>query len=261
MSKPAGKCLFCGKGGLTKGHIWPDWFNDILPKTASHHQIETGKFYTFEPTVPGPDYSIETKQGHARTRKPRNTCTRCNSGWMSIIENVAKPYAVPLILNRSVILNSFGRFTVASLLVLIAMRLEALGNMQAILLEDRDWLRRYFEPTLDWKIWIAQYGGEKQDDNWARSYGAQIDSIPTDKVGPEYCNVKVTTLVIGQFCAHLFYSPVIDFAGYEGITLCRLWPPSRFDVNTAWLPVMSDQHVLWLHEAFARESPPMPHRT
>jgi hypothetical protein len=70
--------------------------------------------------------------------------------------------------------------------------------------------------------------------------------------------VQVATLVIGQLCAHSFYSPVIDFQGYEGITLAQIAPPRRFDIDTDYLPTMSDKEVLWLHEAFARESAPMP---
>jgi hypothetical protein len=38
-------------------------------------------------------------------------------------------------------------------------------------------------------------------------------------VGLDYCNVRVSTLVMGKLCAHLFYSPIIDFRGYEGISL------------------------------------------
>jgi hypothetical protein len=70
--------------------------------------------------------------------------------------------------------------------------------------------------------------------------------------------VQVATLVIGQLCAHSFYSPIIDFQGYEGITIYQLWPPTCFDLANGLLPGLNDKHVLWLHEAFARESAPMP---
>jgi hypothetical protein len=261
MSKPAGKCVFCGRRGLTKGHVWPDWLSEILPPTASHHVLETGKTYTFTPVVPGPIYSKRRRQGHAGSRKPRNTCGECNSGWMSVIEGSAKPYAVPLIQNVPFLLDTIGQRTLASLLCLIAMRYELLGDMRAVSVSERDWLRYYREPSEDWKIWIAHYGGGNQDDHWARQYGAQLDSRPTDKVGPEYCNVQVTTLVIGQLCAHIFYSPVIDFLGYEGIAPAQIWPRRRFDFDTCFLPTMGDEHVIWLHEAFPRESRPMPTET
>src|SRR5258708_255743 len=90
MSKPAGRCVFCGGTGLTRGHVWPDWLNKILPKTATHHEQETGKFNTFQTSVPGPEHSVRIGHGHARTRKPRNTCVTCNGGWMSLIEDRAR---------------------------------------------------------------------------------------------------------------------------------------------------------------------------
>src|SRR5467141_1953625 len=71
MPRTLGRCMFCGGLDLTKGHVWPDWLNRILPKTATHHEQETGKFNTFEASVPGPEHSVRIGQGHARTRKPR----------------------------------------------------------------------------------------------------------------------------------------------------------------------------------------------
>ena len=63
MSKPAGKCVFCDKPGLTKGHVWPDWLNNILPRTATRHEEVVGEFSTFTPEVPGPpkDYRVQTR--------------------------------------------------------------------------------------------------------------------------------------------------------------------------------------------------------
>jgi hypothetical protein len=177
---------------------------------------------------------------------------------MSTIENWAMPYAVPLILGKSIIFTVYAQRALASLLCLIAMRLEFLGIMRAVPQSERDWLRHNLWPTDHWKIWIAHYGGKRSDDHFAKYYAAQIGSAPTDKVGPEHCNAQVATLVIGQLCAHSFYSPVIDFQGYEGINLYQLWPPVPFELDTGLLTSMNDKHVLWLHEAFARESAPMP---
>jgi hypothetical protein len=147
---------------------------------------------------------------------------------------------------------------IASLLTLITMRLEFLGNMRALSNHERDWLKTHREPSNHWKIWISAFGGDDGDQHWSRTYAAQLESKPTDKVGLEYCNVRVTTLVIGKLCAHLFYSPIIDFQGYEGIDLTQIWRRGYPYVNTSMLSVLSGKDTLFLHEAFARESPPMP---
>jgi hypothetical protein len=156
-------------------------------------------------------------------------------------------------------LAPFSQRAIASLVCLIAMRLEFLGIMRAVPQSERAWLRHHLWPSHDWKIWIARYSGQKSDDHFAKYYAAQMEPIPTDKVGPEYCNVQVATLVIGQLCAHSFYSPVIDFGAYEGVRLYPLWPPqSSFDFDSSFFASLDDDHVLWLHEAFARASRPMP---
>jgi hypothetical protein len=258
VTQVGGRCVFCGGRGLTKGHVWPDWLNKILPKTATHHEQETGKFNTFETAVPGPKHVVKTAQGHARSRKPRNTCVRCNGGWMSLIEDHARSCATRLIFDLPQLMDLRDQDSIASLLTLIAMRLEFLGDMRAISDEERDWLRYYREPSEDWKIWISSFGGDDGDEHWSRTYAAQLESEPTDKVGPEYCNVRVTTLVMGKLCAHLFYSPIIHFRGYEGISLVQIWPRQNLYVDTSELSVMSGRDALFLHEAFARESPPMP---
>lgn len=256
MSKPAGKCVFClGRGRRTKGHVWPDWLGQVLPMTATHHEQETGQFYTFMPDVKGPTYEKRIKQGPVRSRKPRNTCGRCNSGWMSAIEGLAKPSLLPLIKGEPGVLTVPEQFWVASLLCLISLRLPYLGIFRAVTIEDVDWLRYYREPSENWCVMLAHFAGEKADDHAARYFAIQLNHKSTDKVGPEYCNLQVATLVLGQFCAHVFYSPVMAFPGYEGIDLCQIWPPTGFDVDTTDLTPLDDHAVLWLHETIPRTMP------
>jgi hypothetical protein len=106
MSKPKGKCAFCGKpGDLTKSHIWPEWAEAILPQTATHHQQIIGEFLTFKPIAKGPEYFQRVRPGHVGKRKPRNTCLACNAGWMRLIEENTLPFMDSLILSKPYSLN------------------------------------------------------------------------------------------------------------------------------------------------------------
>jgi hypothetical protein len=263
MSQPRGKCVFCGGTGLTKGHVWPDWLNRIMPYTATHHEETTGYFSTFEPEVPGPPQTKRERQGHARSRKPRNTCLKCNGGWMNGIEDAAIPVASPLILgDNDFHLADHGQRLLAAFLCLISMRMQFLGSMRPIPQSDRRYLKDHHQPPPLWVIWIARFDGEKPDDHWSRFCGLQVvsefESTPADKIGVEYCNTQCTTMVIGKLCAHLFSSTVSPVLGYDGIRLTKIWPPSGYDINTRFLPGIDDEHVVWLHEALARESKPLP---
>ena len=253
--------MFCSETGVTKGHVWPDWLNSILPRTATHHEELIGEFSTFTPDVPGPPKNYRVRQGHARSRKPRNTCGKCNSGWMSRIEDDAIKTATALIKDEPLSLTENAQRELAAFLCLISMRLEFLGRLRAIPATDRIYLKDHKLPPASWMVWIAKYTGEKADEHWSRYCGMQLGLTPTDKVGAEHCNTQVTTLIIGKLCAHLFSSTEIPFEGYEGARLTRIWPLTGLALDTRFLPDISDAAVVSLHEALARESKPMKRRT
>jgi hypothetical protein len=181
---------------------------------------------------------------------------------MSGIEGAAVQVATPLILGNSFQLTHQNQQLLAAFLCLISMRLQFLGSMRPIPQSDRLYLKQNLHPPPLWMIWIARFAGEKADDHWSRFCGLQVvsqfDSTPPDKIGVEYCNTHCTTLVIGKLCAHLFSSTVSPVHGYEGIQLTRIWPPSGYDINTEFLPAVDGEQVIWLHEALARESKPLP---
>jgi hypothetical protein len=176
---------------------------------------------------------------------------------MSSLESEVIPIATPLITGKDFQLDEVSQRKLAAFLCLISMRLEFLGEMRAIPPNDRLYLREYSVPPAMWTIWITKYVGEKPEDNWSRYTGMQVGSVPTNKVGPEHCNTQVTTMVMGTLCAHLFSSTETPILGYEGVRLTRIWPLSGLGINTRHLPALDDKQVLWLHEAFARESVPI----
>jgi len=176
---------------------------------------------------------------------------------MSRIENNAISVGTKLIKGDEFLLDTEGQRKLAAFLCLMAMRLEFLGRMRAIPPSDRVFLKDHGEPPGLWTIWIAGYRGENADEHWSRYCGMQIGSTPAEKVGPDYCNTQVTTMVIGKLCAHLFSSTETPILGYEGIRLMRVWPLTDLDMNTRFLPTIPENAILWLHEALARESTPI----
>jgi hypothetical protein len=178
---------------------------------------------------------------------------------MSGIEGLAKRVAVPLILGHSPLLSPFGQFSLSAFLCLIGTRLEFLGDMRAIAAEDRDWLRYYREPSQHWKIWIAHFGGDDGDSHWSRTYAIQhVDRLsPPKKFGPDHCDTRISTLVIGRLCAHLVYSQDAEFVrrfAYDGAPeLTQIWPPTWFDTH-AIATSLDGTSVLWLHETYARQA-------
>jgi hypothetical protein len=210
----------------------------------------------FTPVRIAPTFIQRSKQGHATTRKPRNTCHDCNTEWMSKIEGASKLVALQLIRGQSMVLSIFEQMTLASLLCLIVMRYEflAVPRMVAVPDNDRDWLRaHHYPPWRHWKIWVARYDGPA-DQLWAYHLPMHIDSR-TAETGPHKVNTQSTTLVIGQICAHAFSSTEIDFGGFRGIQPARIWPPCGQMIDWAAVPAYGDEILLSWAEALNRDIP------
>jgi hypothetical protein len=259
MTKPTARCVFCGGiGNLTKSHVWPEWAEAILPQTATHHERIIGEFNTFIPKAKGPALWKKVRPGHVGTRKPRNTCLKCNSGWMRLIEEAAMGIMPPLLLGSARLLWPTEQRLLATFLCLVCMRVEfSSRDMRAIPAADHEWIMKRSEPPAHWKIWIARYSGKPRMDE--RYTAMQIASSPDVPSGVEHCNSQVSTLVVGKLCAHLFSSTAWrNFIGYEGVDLVQIWPPTTVPIEIANLPVILEEDVPWLHEAVARETPNIP---
>jgi hypothetical protein len=251
MSKPAGKCVFCGGSGLTKGHVWPDWFAKYLPQ-SSHHLDITGEYHTITPGIQTQPYSKKLRQGDAGQRKPRNTCAKCNGGWISRLENAAIPICIPLFRDEPHIFDTYFQRLFATFMCLITCRVAFTNpETQAIPASDRLWLKNNCCPPPDWKIWVARYHGERADEHWCRHHGMQIlTGAPGEEVGPYKCNTQVTTFVFGKICVNVFSSTLWpDFRGYRGVRLTRIWPPNQWPIEWSQVPFISDEEIIRLAES------------
>jgi hypothetical protein len=112
------------------------------------------------------------------------------------------------------------------------------------------------------KILMSQ-GNERQNEHWCYHYPMQIGptpekgSFPTSGIGAHKCNTQTTTLIIGQLSAHLFSSTAIpEFPGYQGIRLCKIWPPSNWLVDWTTVPAYGERILFSLASALSRDIPP-----
>src|SRR5213593_3811716 len=87
------ECIFCGSSDeLTREHIWSDWVRKLVPSDKPEMH-----FHRFGP--------IGSEQERSYPKRPyrwrlRVVCKTCNNGWMSRIDDAAKPIAEPMILGH-----------------------------------------------------------------------------------------------------------------------------------------------------------------
>src|SRR5262245_18995663 len=83
-------CVFCDETRVTREHLLPSWLNDVLSK--GRHAQGTHR------RGPGIDIPItrEHSQSVGLNLVAKIVCKNCNEGWMSDVEDDAKPILVSL---------------------------------------------------------------------------------------------------------------------------------------------------------------------
>jgi hypothetical protein len=115
-------CIFCPSTDVSKEHFWPEWMHPILrAHGGSTHHTETAQSFTDKVGIPvGKPYEV-TRQGSTFTKKIRAACSRCNNGWMNVLERDARPWLTPLVEGRAVSLSPDAQRTIASWITLKTM--------------------------------------------------------------------------------------------------------------------------------------------
>ena len=101
-----GKCLYCSyEGVLSQEHVLPDWLSNAFPP----HSRKSYKI------LERPDFMDFSRRSHVNRKfysqnkaiydsKVYNVCRECNNGWMSNLQNIAKPFVISLGRGNGIIL-------------------------------------------------------------------------------------------------------------------------------------------------------------
>lgn len=253
--KSPGKCIFDGRGGLTKAHIFPDWLGSHIPERTSRHIHSVGIFETFTPETRTPQPSTKIRQGDTGTRKVRKVCGACNSGWLGSLETPAKPHVLALMNGDDVAIDPVMQNQLAAWLCAIVILIDADSRPegQAIPQDDRNYFMENRLPPTTWKIWLARYEGQNWQNHRTRRSGMRVQTTPEPGSDRFICNTQVTTLVLRRLCAHIFSSTVMDLPGYEGVDLQQIWPLTGNSYLWRRAPLLNDEAVVILSEALARD--------
>jgi hypothetical protein len=112
--RTAASCIFCGASPpLTAEHVWSKWLAAEVP--------DLGHFGTEVTGVVGIPTTWRRRRRKASSVRPKIVCATCNNGWMSALQEGAKPYIAPLIRGESCSLASDQQELVASWLTMTAM--------------------------------------------------------------------------------------------------------------------------------------------
>jgi hypothetical protein len=199
MPKPQKFCIYCGGSGLSKEHVFADWLREYIPRELSEHRTEF--------TVAFPHKTekvLERRTGDAHARRLRRVCLVCNNGWMSRLQEAAKPYLIPMLEGRPTSLNRKAQKIVATWAAMTTMTADFLREeMAAIPQEERNYLRETSKAPKHWRIWISAYqrghGRKRFWHNVLALTDQEVDRAAMYARAPS--NTQTTSICLGE---HLF---------------------------------------------------------
>lgn len=257
MSKPRGRCVFCGGTGLSKQHIYSKWIQGVVETgDAMSGQLATTidgvqtDHVTIEPR-------ISTRQGASHIRQIRNVCAvNCNNGWMKGIEEASRPLLPALVKGADITLGPDAQKRLASWLTLVAMMAEFTDPKTVTIPQaDRIYLMGHKKPPDNWTILIGRYEGK----SWAPSRYSHralgiVPAPAVQNVRSIPFNTQVTTQVLGKLFIHICSSEVfkLNSLGFVPV-LHPVWPvgpeirwPTQEVIDDARAQYFADALVLAL---------------
>jgi hypothetical protein len=222
------RCIFCDEPiRLTKEHLWSKWTRRLVRYDTLKHEYEHRVF-----NVAGVARTVKTISGDARNRGLKTVCKKCNGGWMSAIEEWAKPRLAPLIKGDAAFLNRDDQIALATWIAMKTMVAEYFDPTEAaITLSERQFLRdRRRVPTPNWQIWIGNYERTSWAGQWVHGSMSIAPSVRTEGRDPRVPNTQTTTFVVGKLYANVFSSEILGLI--RGVSLgpraigkvARIWP-------------------------------------
>lgn len=236
MDRPAKKvrpqrfCIFCGKPGLSKEHIFAEWLHPYLPKTEEVNH--TSRTVVMQMKHDETHERLRSGEGHSGT--VRVVCKSCNNGWMSALQVQVKPLLLPMVLGEPVRLFTKHQTILAAWIAMFVMVVEhRVGDSRVVAVSPRE--RLDFMTTKQtpksWKIWIGRYDREK----WGPIITHTTAEIASDTHNGAYPpgdhpvspNTHATTFVVGKLFIHVFGSVFPRVVRQKEIAreaMPRIWP-------------------------------------
>jgi hypothetical protein len=258
-------CIFCPRSRGSKEHFWSQWMHPILPPPAPEPRFSKLQ-HTFSPFEGSSTEGRENTQGALHTIRFRVVCTKCNSGWMSAIEQAAQPYLRPLILGEKVTLDRSALDAVSRWITLKVMVAEHSSVDNAVTprpyrMEFRkagvipDYMRVYlashdlpFEKSIGYIRNSQALALRSPDESAPHGSLAHITNALTRGVpilspplGDVANNIQTLTFFIGRVFIHVTAARVDNF-WIEDIASI----PSLYDTAQIWPP--KDLEMTWPRE-------------
>lgn len=246
MSSEPKLCMFCQlPKKMTDEHVWGEWVKEHLERTANKHTH--ANIFSPEPGKLEP-VDVRIRAGDHIDSTVRTVCEDCNSGWLSGIQAVAKPFLIPLFNGESCVLDSRSVHVLSAWIAMATMTGEHFsreGRRIAITQSDRDWLMNRQSAPAGWAIWIGHYERESCPTQWVKATFPILDVEDIRDVkatDARRANLQTTAFTLGQLfvfamsCEFPEIATLWDWRTAVGarVNLRRIWPAPVSEIK--WPP-------------------------
>lgn len=231
MPKPQRFCIYCNGPGLTHEHMWADWLRHYIPRTKTQHGYR--KQIVFPEKI---QQSVYYKTGDAHARRIRRVCLSCNTGWMSRLQEAARPHLEPMLEGRKVSLHRKAQTTLAAWVAMMVMTAEFVDDaMVAIPADERQFLMERRRPKGHWQIWLSVSQNPLRDNQQLWFHNVMTLMKEGDDpacYSAEESNTQTSTICLGNhLIVHVMSSKVAQSILRRWVNpkavapaLVRIWP-------------------------------------
>lgn len=274
-------CIFCDRkvpigGHLSGEHLYSKWIRDVLPPDQNRGATERLDRLRFKQTIG--EVQFRQHSSAVRFTKLHVVCALCNNGWMSRLDNRAKPIATPLIKGERTVLTSDMQMTLAKWLVLKLLVLEASPKIGVRISpifgrSERARFMRDERVPAGFVMWLGPGGGPKWREGIQIQTGGLLASpvklsrVDLEKMFPAKENVQTMTWGVGHAVFSVVATTSPDVTRVQWPTPfghIQLWPVSGSDIGsppsyaiTDWmLDVIASRYKLRLGQSIPMAQKP-----
>jgi hypothetical protein len=233
-----GHCIFCGAPGLTHEHIWADWLKNYIPRDQPYHTVRKADISPYETE----QASVKRQTGDFHSRRIYCVCKPCNTGWMSHLQELVRPYLAPMLLGQTIALHRRAQTTLSAWSAMMIMVAEYVQRDKiAIPQSDRAFLREHKKPPNHWRIWIGAHSNQTFPilTHNMLEFAEKGVQIPA-RARASGQNTHSTTVCVGE---HLL---IHAMSSIPARSLVRRWEPPvaiRSGLKQIW--AIRDRAVVW----------------
>jgi hypothetical protein len=203
MARPQRFCIFCGKPGLTREHVWADWLKRFIPKTAANYSRFVA---TAHPTHT--EFKRKMVSGDLRSQRLKVVCKSCNNGWMSRLQERTKSLLLPFLNGEVTVMDVHQQEILAAWIAMFVMVAEYFDPYKvATPQSERDYLMENQKTPPNWKIW---FGDLDEKSHWPSLLAHFAVPISSSEHVPEVMdngfprpNTQTMTFRVGRLYVHV----------------------------------------------------------